>query len=393
MIHFLLVVLSIIAVIFLFSLAVFIHEFGHFLAARALGMQVDCFSIGFGPAIWKKKIDGVEYRVSWILFGGYVALPQLDPAGMEKVQGDHGGKGRSLPDAEPWKRIVVAVAGPFGNIVLAVVLALLLAAVPWARFAELGTEVGSCVPETPAAAAGVRPGERVVSVNGHATPSWYDMKVEVQIAGVRPVPFVLAAPDGSTRTVTITPVRDAATGVSLVGLLSAQTNAVRAAAWMPARNPLAQLRWDTFAIVRVLKALVTPKESGAVAKSLGGPVLIATSLYTEVRDNFWDALGFLRFLCINLALLNLLPLPVLDGGHVLFAFFEIIFRRKPNRRFVDFVTNAFGYLLIALMLLLVYTDVARIVRVKRAVAAAEAEEAAATNSVPSTASATNAPAQ
>src|SRR5574344_901505 len=199
MLHLLVVVLSIIAVIFLFSLAVFIHEFGHFLAARALGMQVDCFSIGFGPAIWKKKVGGVEYRVSWILFGGYVALPQLDPAGMDKVQGDHGGKGRSLPDAEPWKRIVVAVAGPFGNIVLAVVLALLLAAVPWARFAELGTEVGSCVPETPAAAAGVRPGERVVSVNGHATPSWYDMKVEVQIAGVRPVPFVLAAPDGSTR--------------------------------------------------------------------------------------------------------------------------------------------------------------------------------------------------
>ena len=76
---------SIVLVILLFSLAVFIHEFGHFLAARKLGMKVDAFSIGFGPAIWKKKIDGVEYRVSWILFGGYVALPQLDPAGMEKL--------------------------------------------------------------------------------------------------------------------------------------------------------------------------------------------------------------------------------------------------------------------------------------------------------------------
>ena len=82
--------LAIVACILLFSLAVFIHEFGHFLAARKLGMRVDVFSIGFGPAIWKKTINGVEYRISWIPFGGYVALPDLDPEGTKGLEGQSG---------------------------------------------------------------------------------------------------------------------------------------------------------------------------------------------------------------------------------------------------------------------------------------------------------------
>ena len=127
--EFLITVLAIVACILLFSFAIFIHEFGHFLAAKLLGFQVDTFSIGFGPALWKKKIKGVEYRISAIPFGGYVALPQLDPAGTAGVQGSktEGDEEDEKTDAAPpapmaeWKKIVVAFAGPFGNIVLAVV--------------------------------------------------------------------------------------------------------------------------------------------------------------------------------------------------------------------------------------------------------------------------------
>ena len=104
-----------IATVLLFSAAIFIHEFGHFLAARSLGFKVEAFSIGFGPALFKWKRGGVEYRIAAIPFGGYVSLPQLDPAGMEKIQGKHGEDADSrenLPDAPPWKRILVAAAGP-----------------------------------------------------------------------------------------------------------------------------------------------------------------------------------------------------------------------------------------------------------------------------------------
>lgn len=379
---------AIAVVILLFSLAVFIHEFGHFLAARKLGMKVDAFSIGFGPAIWKKKIGGVEYRVSWILFGGYVALPQLDPAGMEKIQGKHddgSGKGAEpeepagsaevVPDAPAWKRIVVAVAGPFGNIVLAVFLAVLLAVVPWTRFGELGTEVGYIVPGCPAEGSGIAEGDTVVAVNSNPVNTWFELLTEVQIAGDREAEFRLRTKDGAEKAVKITPRKDEATGKCYIGIQGVRPD-VSSAYWMPARNPLEQLKWDAMSIVRVLKALVTPKESGRVAKSLGGPILIAKGLYVQVREDFWDALGFLRFLCINLAILNLLPIPVLDGGHCMFALYEIVSRRKPSRKFVDATTNVFGCLFIALFIWLIWSDSSRIWKANRAEAEYEAKAAA-----------------
>ena len=113
-----------------FSLAIAIHEFGHFIVALKLGLKVERFSIGFGPAIWKKTWRGVEYRISWIPLGGYVMIPDVDPEGTKAIEG--GGKEaksarRNVP---AWKEIAVAFAGPAMNIVLAVVLAFVLAAIP-----------------------------------------------------------------------------------------------------------------------------------------------------------------------------------------------------------------------------------------------------------------------
>ena len=102
------------------------------------------------------------------------------------------------------------------------------------------------------------------------------------------------------------------------------------------------------------------------AQALGGPVMIAQGLYTQVRRNVWDAFGFLRFLCINLAILNLLPIPVLDGSLIMFALYELITRRKPNEKFVNALTRGFMYLLIAAMLFLVYRDSMRSWRIHRA---------------------------
>ena len=99
--------------------------------------------------------------------------------------------------------------------------------------------------------------------------------------------------------------------------------------------------------------------------------MIAYGLYSQVRRDVWDALGFLRFLCVNLALINLLPIPVLDGSIVMIALFQIVFRRKPNEKFMGVLTSLFMYLLIAAMLFLVYRDSARLFRIHKAAAAAE----------------------
>lgn len=370
-------VLYIIACVFVFSLAVFIHEFGHFVAARALGLAVDVFSIGFGPALWKKKIGDVEYRFSAIPFGGYVSIPSLDPEGTKGVQGtaDHAADPAVVETLAPWKQIVVAVAGPFGNVVLAVALAFLLAALPGTRFGELTTAIGAVPAGTPVAAGGLVAGDRILAVGGKAVGTWTDLTTEVQISGTRETPFRVVDSNGLERVVNITPKRDEVTGVCLIGAFSlANTNG--AAAWMPDRNPVRQLAWDAGQIVRVLKALVTPRESGAAARAIGGPVNIAEALYRQARRDPYDALGFLRFLNVNLAMINLLPLPVLDGGLVLFALIALVIRRRVPKFFTDALSKFFMFALLALMLFLVYRDVVRSARIHRAQAAFEARPAA-----------------
>ena len=369
--EFLITVLAIVACILLFSFAIFIHEFGHFLAAKLLGFQVDTFSIGFGPALWKKTYKGVEYRISAIPFGGYVALPQLDPAGTAGVQGSQTEEDADDSDGAPlapmanWKKIVVAFAGPFGNMVLAVVLALVLSAAPGAHFGVLSAEIGGLVDDGPAAKAGLKVGDRVLSVNGNAVKTWPDLLTEVQIVGEKQAAEFVVDRGGTNVVLSITPQRDEVTGGCLIMAYST-TNSVKTAAWMPDRSPWQQLAWDAGSMGRVLKALVTPKESKAAAKSLGGPVMIAEGLYHQVRRDGWDAIGFLRFLNVNLAVLNLLPIPVLDGGLILFSLIALIFRRPVPRKVVDGLSMVFMYLFLALMITLVWRDVARSRRMHKA---------------------------
>jgi regulator of sigma E protease len=145
------------------------------------------------------------------------------------------------------------------------------------------------------------------------------------------------------------------------------------------REPWQQLKWDSMSVVRVLQALIAPESKGerkAVATNIGGPVAIVMGLYHTVRGNMMDGFGFLRMICVNLAILNLLPFPVLDGGHIIFALFEIITRRKPHPKVVAVLVNAFAVLLIGLMALLVYTDISKKIKYNKAVRALEREEAA-----------------
>ena len=368
-------VLAIAACVLLFSFAIFIHEFGHFLAARWRGLRVDAFSIGFGPVLWKKLINGVEWRISAIPFGGYVAIPDVDPEGTAKMQGSEGKSEEKQCGkvATPLDSIIVAVAGPLGNVVLAVVLALLLSVVPGAKFGEIPALIGEIPAQGPAHEAGMKAGDRVVSVGGVPVRTWTEMQTEVQISGGKPTEFVVERETVGKVNLTVVPERHEASGAYFIYALST-TNQVKTAAWMPARNPLKQLQWDVMNIVRVLKALVTPKESKAAAQALGGPVMIAQGLYTQVRNDVWDAFGFLRFLCINLAMLNLLPIPVLDGSIIMFSFIELVTRRRLSGKFINLLTRIFMCLLIAAMLFLVYRDSLRTWRIHRSAKATDTVE-------------------
>jgi len=357
--EFLITAFYIIACVLLFALAILIHEFGHFIVALKLGLRVEAFSIGFGTALWKKKVNGVEYRISAIPLGGYVSIPDVDPEGTKALEGCRKDENSSVDlDLRPrpriripaWKEILVAVAGPAMNIVLAVVLAVGLSLVPSAKFGELTAEIGDVVENGPAAKAGMKKGDVVQAVGGRPVRTWSEMQTEVQISGGQPTEF-----DVGRAKLVITPERSEVTGAWYIMAVSV-SNATGAVAWMPDRNPLKQLAWDAGSIFRVLKGLLTPKEAKATSAALGGPVMIAEGLYRQVRRDPWDGIGFLRFLNVNLAVLNLLPIPVLDGGLICFALFALVFRRRVPDFIVKHLSMAFMVLLMGLMGLLILRD-------------------------------------
>lgn len=339
----------------LFSLAIFIHELGHFLVAIKLGLRVEAFSIGFGPALWKKKWRGVEYRISAIPLGGYVSIPDVDPEGTKALEGAKDGKDAIPRKRIPaWKEALVALAGPMMNVVLAVVIAVMLSLVPSAKFGELPSLIGEVVEGGAADRGGMLPGDVVKAVGGRSVRTWTEMQTEVQIAGGRETEFAVERA-GELKTLKITPVRHEASGAWFIMALSV-TNTTGAVGWMPDRNPLKQLSWDAMSIFRVLKGLTTPKEAKATSQAIGGPIMIAEGLYRQVRRDIWDGIGFLRFLNVNLAILNLLPIPVLDGGLILFSLFALIFRRRVPDFIVKHLSMAFMVLLMGLMGLLILRD-------------------------------------
>ena len=380
----------IVACVLLFALAILIHEFGHFIVALGLGLKVEAFSIGFGPAIWKKKINGVEYRLSWIPLGGYVSIPDVDPEGTralegakEEARGKREAVGGGKERIAPWKEILVSVAGPLMNVVLATVLAIGLSLVPGAKFGEIPAEIGRVEPGGPAAKAGMQAGDKIVAINGNPVETWSQLMTEVQIVGDKEGAFEVVRCDGEVcrqLTLKITPEQNKTTEAYYIMAYSCTNNYV-SSHFLPARSPVKQLLWDAGAIFRVLGALVTPKDAKATAKALGGPVMIAEGIYRSIRADVWDGLGFLRFLNVNLAVMNLLPIPVLDGGLILFSLIALIFRRRLPDWFVGKVTTVFMYLLIAAMGLIILRDIKRSYKIHTYKPEAGVVSEGATNSV------------
>lgn len=477
-------VLVTLLMVFLFGLTIFVHELGHFLTARLLGLVVETFSIGFGPPLWKKRINGVVYKIGVIPLGGYVALPQLDPTAMAAVQGERDtgvsldtapqarkensqsdgpdrGEGEAdrqhagqLPPVAPWRKMLVSLSGSIGNIVFAFVLAWVISVSPHATTGGDDTRIGMVETNSPAYAVGLRSGDIIHSVNGQRVSTWSEFLIETHLstdgaianlevhgamkddrpAGVREVKVpvgpisedlrgivglyprlhsvvtdvlpdspaarsgiqpndiietVSGRPVASTRhlielmadrgeretpvtlrrqnqtlTVLVIPEIDPELGRPVIGVRLGDA-ASRTPMWMQYRRPWRQIEYDFRQIARILRALVVPTtrgERGQAAGSLGGPLAIMVMLWLSVRASLLNSLGFVRFLNVNLAVLNLLPIPVLDGGHILFSLWEMITRRRVSPRLINILVNLFAILLILAVLLITRNDALRLWR-------------------------------
>jgi regulator of sigma E protease len=466
----------------LFGLTIFVHELGHYLVARWCGLVVETFSIGFGPALWKRKINGIVYKIGWIPFGGYVALPQLDPAGMSLVQGSGESKDLTplapadtgsareapvrLPPVAPWKRILVSLAGAAGNILFAIVLAWLVYLIGKpATPSEESAMVGYVSEKSAAYEAGLRIGDEPITVNGRPVSNWLDFLMACSLhetvsvdllrgkerltitmpgekslyemdgkslcmvllvepgqtadkAGLKPGDIIVAfnrqeiisraqlialvgASEGRTlpvqfkrngqmMTAMVTPTPDEGTKQVRIGIRF-NVNDVDFNHTVHPR-PWTQLKFHATAIFRTLSALATPGQARATSKQVGGPLAILIGYYYIVRASLMVAVFFTGFLNVNLAIFNVLPIPVLDGGHVLFALWEAVFRRPVHPKIVIVVTNIFAVLLIGLFALLTGRDILRFTPVGRYVNTwQEAHQASTTNAAPAPAPATPSP--
>src|SRR5438034_7791344 len=412
------VILVLIQVLVIFNLLIVVHEIGHFLAARWRGLYVEKFGVWFGKPLWKKKINGVQYSLGSLPFGGFVALPQLAP--MDIIEGKADVDRAQLPPVSALDKIIVAVAGPFFSLLLAVV----FAAVVWVvgypvSESDTTTVIGYIMPDSPAEKVGLLPGDKILEVDGKPVTRFLGMNDSVSWAVVRsegetvPVKFERG---GQVQTVSVEPYKAETRGwrrksVRQLLILPAETaiidkvepNTPAAAAGLrphdivrgfdqtPIYNPVALLeyisqhpkdqlvlhverdgerfdvpvkptllptggemkprigiQWDTTGILsishpnpieQIYNSLTsTLKTIGAVAspksdvklQHLSGPDGIGRIYYLLFQsERGWQlALWFSVILNVNLAILNMLPIPVLDGGHIVLALIESV-RRKP----------------------------------------------------------------
>lgn len=369
---------TIVAVIIVLGGLIFFHELGHFAVARALGMGVSTFSLGFGPKILTRKIGKTEYALSLVPLGGYVALVgESDEADIP--EGFTPAESFALRPA--WQRLLVVAAGPTANILLAWLLCWALAfgwGVP-----VLQPVVGAVNAESPAARAGLAPGDRILTIDGRSMESWEAMSAAIAASDGRPLRLEVLRPappaaesagphpardaTGAGHVITLELTAERATRTTIFGeqetawligvragsSVSAEPQGFWRAALAGADQTwnMVSLTWQSFV---KLAQRVVPLEQ------VGGPIMIAQMVGEQAHQGLAGLLALTALISVNLGILNLLPVPVLDGGQIVFCLIEILFRRPVPPKAQEIATRVGLFLLIALMVLATFNDIWRI---------------------------------
>lgn len=332
----------------LLTVIVFIHELGHFLVARWYGVDVTTFSIGFGPEIfgWNDR-KGTRWRVAWIPLGGYVKFVDDEnvasaPTGSSKPP--PGAASSGLFHSKPvGQRAAIVAAGPLANFILAV---LVFAGVFYA-FGEYVTpaKVDRVVPGGAAEAAGFKAGDLIVAINGSAVESFNDVQKIVVGSADTPLRFTLER-DGSKLDVTATPIRSEETDrfgntypKGLIGVerttrreeLIEKSYSLPGSVW----RGVEECKFIVEITLKLLRDVITGRES---VKRLGGPVAIAEASGQVASLGLPEFIRFIAIVSVSIGLFNLFPIPILDGGNLLFYAIEAIWQRPLSER-----TQAIGF--------------------------------------------------
>ena len=354
-------ILSVFLALLMLGIMIAVHEAGHFTAARACGIPVRSFGIGFGPKLfgWKGKKSGTDYVFRLIPGGGYCAFYGEDDTQAEPGKEDP----RSLQLQAPWKRLIVLFAGPFMNFVLAFVVALAFYfgyGLPYAGD-KIETQIISVQPDSPADIGGMLPGDIVLSMDGQPVTDNFVSLIDAWDAA-KPIEIVVQRGE-DTQTLHVTPDFITTENRYMMGVtLTMQAETV----WV--HEGFGKTVSHTFdvcvsaggAILEALKDLFTKGEG---LDQMSGPVGVINIIAKETQA--YKLMGYLNMLImisINLGLVNLLPIPGLDGCRMLFVLYEMIFRKPINRRVEAYIHLAGYAFLLLVMVYFTFHDVMNIFR-------------------------------
>jgi regulator of sigma E protease len=351
---------TLLSFIVVIGVVIFVHELGHFLAAKSVGIRVEVFSLGYPPKMLRKRVGDTEYCLSWIPLGGYVKM-----AGMidESATGETTLTGApwEFSSKKTWQKLWVISAGVIMNLLLGVVLYTGIAAFKGLPEASREPLIGEVTPGWPAEQAGMRPDDRIVAIDGVEIHAWEDI-----LAQVRPRPetelSITYRRDGVDREARLTTRRTTEEvdgrreGIGQIGIgpailyRPASPGEVMLSGFVGTANVVALVGATIWKLV-TLQASV---------RELGGPILIAKLSGESARRGISSLLGFLALISINIGCFNLLPIPALDGGHGVIVLAEGVLRRELPTRAKLVIQQAGMVLILCLVVLIVVNDAQRI---------------------------------
>ncbi len=346
---------SVFAFIIVLGVLIFFHELGHFLVARFFGVGVEKFSLGFGPRLFGKTIGMTDYRVSLIPLGGYVKMVGEEPdSEIEPYLIP-----QSFTHKSVLKRFLIVAAGPMSNLLLAMAIFFLV-------FQTSGTYVlrplvGEVDAPSPAAQSGLQKDDLVVAINGMEVTSWEEMAEQIAGSQGHSMAFVI---ERAGQRLTFNLVPELKTTQNLfgedieryvIGIRSAGDVIPRELSLVESVQMSVARTWEiteltVLSVVKLIRGQIS-------TDNLGGPIKIAQMAGAQAREGVINLLVFTAVISINLGILNFLPIPVLDGGHLMFFAIEMISRRPVSIK-VREIAQQFGiFLLILLMIFVIYNDI------------------------------------
>lgn len=345
-------IVAVIALMVVLGVVVFIHELGHFFAARASGVRVDKFSIGFGPAIikWHDR-HGTQWQVACLPLGGYVSIygqeMMFDRKAYAELPADK--KVGHYLSAPAWKQFIIVAAGVTMNFILA-----------WFIYSGVAMfhpkkvqlpVVGQVIQESVAFKAGVKPGDVIVRIDGEKITNWGELIIAKEIASNRNANVIVVRGEKLVN-VELSP-------AERWGLIAdgSKTELRKKGFFGGLLTGARETYYQSKTLVVVLKQIITGERS---SKQLGSFITIAQVSGKAMEAGIFALLSIIALLSVNLAVINLLPLPVLDGGYLLILVIEGITRRKLQGRAMEYVIIAGWVLIAGLFILTMWNDLVRV---------------------------------